>query len=407
MIRAAALSYAIVFSLLTGLICSGVLFIASAQKRIEVLHNNKERIIFDSYAAVQYGVRNLSGTDSAQLLHPNGDTSSVHRGRWGAFTIVTSRTFRGDQKKQRSALTGFAGRGLPALYLSGNLSSLKVTGRTRVEGIAYLPNASVERSHVGGKNYEFPELIFGEKRKAELELPSLRKEWQNVTAADLTRGLAVRKEIPADSTFSFHNSTSCYETIEPLVLGGTLAGNVIIHSFDSILVLATAKLDNVILVAPVVRLQEGFVGRVQVVASERIICEKDVRLLYPSVLLLNELSMKNPLSGRSVILNEGAMVLGGILITTQAFDYRQPPVLGLAVNSTVAGLIYNTGETEAAGNIAGSLYTAQLVSHTGGGTYGNHLVDATVSSKELPADFLLPCWLQEQAADNQKIVKWL
>ncbi len=408
MIRAAALSYAIVFSLLVGLICSGVLFIASTQKRIEVLHNNKERVLFDSYAAVQYGMQHLSVDDSAQFIHANGDTSKIRRIRWGAFDMVTTQTFKGNQHKKRSALIGSKQvPQLPALYLPGNASGLKITGETRVEGVAFLPNARVERAYIAGKNYAYDEMIFGETKTAETALPALREEWFDIDAQDFTANLPHLPYLAKDSNYSFHNGTTCYETIEPIAIANNIAGNVIIHSFDSIVVLSEAKLENVILIAPVIHFQEGFSGSVQAIAHERIHCGKNVQLLYPSVLLLNELLLKHPLSRRHILLEEGAMVLGGVLVTTQQYDYRKPPFLEIRKDATIAGLVYNGGETEIFGTVIGSLYTNQLIARVGGGSYGNHLVDALISQTDLPADFLMPLWLEEQSKVQSKVLAWL
>src|SRR5687767_14346479 len=103
MIRAAALSYAIVFSLLVGLICSGVLFIAATQKKIEVLQTNKEYVLFDSYSAVRYGMYVLAPGDSTQYIHSSGDTSEVKHLKWGAFSMICSTTHKFPLAKRRSA----------------------------------------------------------------------------------------------------------------------------------------------------------------------------------------------------------------------------------------------------------------------------------------------------------------
>jgi len=408
MIRAAALSYAIVFSLLIGLICSGVLFIASTQKQIEVIHNNKERLLFDSYAAIQYGMRNGKLNDSTTFIHTNGDTSVIRVRKWGAFDLVATKTYRGNQSQLRSALIGMVqAPQLPALYLPGNSSGLKITGETKIDGDVFVPNAQVERAYVAGKNYSYDKLIFGETKTAKTDLPALRQAWINVTAQSFIEKLPVLPYRSKDSTYSFQLPTTCYRTLSPIVIGERIAGNVIIHSFDSIYVMAEARLTNVILIAPVVHFQEGFSGTVQVLAHERIICEKNVQLLYPSVLILNELEQRSELTKRYILIDERSMLLGGILVTTQSQDFRKLPFVEIRKESIVAGLVYVTGETELMGSIYGSLYSQQLLARVGGGSYGNHLVDAKISSTDLPAEFLFPGWLEEQQKVKSKVVAWL
>jgi hypothetical protein len=296
---------------------------------------------------------------------------------------------------------------LPCLYLPGNSGGLKITGETKIEGKAFVPNGNVERAYIAGKNYPFDQLVFGSTEVAELGLPPLKKAWQNLLPADLAGKTSPQRYIAKDSLYSFHNVMTYFQQIEPIVILNAIRGNVIIHSFDSIFVSSQAQLTNVILIAPIVRFETGFTGSVQVVASERVICEKEVKLLYPSVIALNEQPLRNELTRRMVIIDEQAEVLGGILITSQQPDFRKLPFLELHEQSVVGGLIYNSGETEAKGTIIGSLFTFQLSVRAGGGAYGNHLVDAVISQKRLPDYFLLPGWLQSQEKVQSKLLTWL
>lgn len=408
MIRAAALSYAVVFSLLVGLICSGVLFITSAQKRIEVLQTNKEHVLFDSYAAIRYGVDLLNPGDSATYLHSNGDTSVILHRRWGAFSMVSSRTHKYPDEQYRTALVGgIHSPVLPCLYLPGNTGELKITGTTRIEGEAIVPNGKVERAYIAGKNYAFDQLVFGKISVAKTGLPALKKGWQNLDPKTVAGTLMPRDFVPHDSSYSFHLPTAYFSSLAPLLLVNNIRGNAIIRSFDSIFVDARAHLENVILIAPVVRFGAGFTGKVQVLANERVVCEKGVQLQYPSTIVLNELELRSELTRREVVLEEGASVLGGILITSRQPDFRKPTILELREGSVAAGLIWNGGESEVKGAVIGHLYTERLLARAGGGTYGNHLVDALISSRRLPEHFLLPDWLEAQSEIRSKVIAWL
>jgi len=408
MIRAAALSYAIVFSLLVGLICSGVLFISAAQKKIEVLQTNKEHLLFDSYEAVSIGMHTLQPGDSAQHIHESGDTSRIFHRQWGAFSMISTITEKFPLTKKRSALIGMTSSPeLACLYLPGNSGGLKITGTTRIEGTAYVPNAQVERSYIAGKNYTYDKLVFGKIETAELGLPELKDEWKNPDVVKMVGHQPSQKYLPKDSIYSFFHDLTYFQSLEPLVISHKIKGNVVIHSFDSIFVEAQSRLENVILIAPVIRFEAGFSGTVQVLATERVICEQEVKLLYPSVIVLNEQAVRNESQKRLIQLRENTQVLGRILITSQREDFRSLPFLELFETSVVAGLIYNTGETEAKGTIIGSLYTDQLSIRAGGGYYGNNLVDAMISRDRLPEYFLLPGWLKAQEANQSKVIAWL
>jgi hypothetical protein len=408
MIRAAALSYAIVFALLVGLIGSGILFISSTQKRIEITHTQSERLLFDSYSAIQIAKNELVGNDSTIYDHQNGNTSLLKSKIWGAFTLITSKTQHVDRKKERVAFLGSQlEEKLSCLYLPGRSGSLKICGETRLEGKVYSPNKRVERAYIGGKNYKYDKLVFGEILEAEEYLPPLKSEIKNLTLESFTKGLFKNDFLAKDSSYSFFQPTQFYTSIESVRIESDISGNVIIHSFDSIIVSKEAKLKSVLLISPIVFFESGFIGEVQVLAHEHITLEKNVKLNYPSALVLNELESKNDNLSRTIFIDEDSQVIGGILLTSQKKDFRKPPFLQLMNNSIVGGLVYVQGATNPQGKIIGSLFTESIRLKLGGSIYSNHLLDALISYDKLPKDFLYPNWFNTSTKSELKVIQWL
>lgn len=403
-IQASALGYAITFLLLVGLICTGVLFISSVNKRLEMNYNMKEHLILDNYVSLMHGAKS-NGKDKITLFHPAGDTSDIFIRPWGAFKVVTANTWHGNRRISKSALIGYAMENvLPALYLPDNSQSLKLCGNTRIEGEAFLSERGLEMSYIAGKNYENEKLLYGTQHKSERYLPPLNPTYSNLTIETFLKNGRKIAFFNRDSTFAFDTETSIVSQIEPMFIQHNIQGNVILHSFDSIYVSASARLENVILIAPYVRFQEGFRGSVQVIAHEKIVCEKKVRLLYPSMLVLNETAFHQDIHNASVEIQEEAIVTGGILLTSQNFNFRRPVHLEIAHKATVGGLIYNQGETALYGKIIGHIYTQNFLIRAGGGVYTNQLLDATISSTQLPREFLYPDWLEKMEFRNAKII---
>lgn len=402
--KASAIGYAISFMLLIALICSGVLFIASVNKRLEVLHLTKEHLIFDNYTALLFASKQeLKPTHS--LAHVSGDTSEITSKMWGSFKMVHVLTRHSGKSIQKTALIAYlTDGGLPALYLPDNQQALKIGGETRIEGTAFLSERGIERAYIGGKNYMFDQLIFGKTARSERSLPPLKKQVQNLGLESFIAGCDKKDYIMQDSAFSFVNKTTLFSEMGALRVSNSYSGNVIIHSFDSIYVTREARLKNVILIAPRIRFQEGFKGSVQAIAHQSIVCEKNVSLEYPSTLTLNEL--KNSALGEQaqVYLDENSRVLGGILVQTQQFNFRNMPRLFVAKGALVGGLVYNAGETELNAKVIGHLYTQKFTLKAGGGVYINHLLDATVSSVKLPDYFCIPAWLDKLETQQAKII---
>jgi len=408
MIRAAALSYAVIFSLLIGMICSGLLFITSTQKKIEIIYTGSEALLLDSYAAIQYAKNTIAPGDSSVLFHPSGDTSKLKHLKWGVFSVVTSITFKNDKNKKRCAFLGkTAGRGLATCYIPGNIEGLKITGNTLLEGNFYLPNAQVEKAFISGKTYINNKLVYGTINKSENTLPSLHKTYLNSSLEELTSNLNNIKFKLKDSVFSFFGPSTLYQQITPIYITQNLKGNVVIQSFDSIYVASSAQLEHVILCAPIVRFESGFKGSVQVIAQEQIVLEKDVQLQYPSACILNESKTNISTTRPSILLDSLAEVRGGILLTSQKNDFRNLPVLNVQPTGTIAGMIYNSGESRIRGSIIGFLYSNKLSTHYGGGIYDNHLVDVTISSIRLPNKFCIPHWLESNQKSALTIIEWV
>ncbi len=403
-IKGSALGYAITFMLLISLVCSGVLFIASVNKRIETQFLIKEHLIFDNYFSILFAAKNdLKSTYS--LIHPSGDSSQITSKLWGSYKMVYVETKHSNQFIKRTALLAYEiDNSLPVLYLPDNQQALKVGGETKIEGTVFLSERGVERAYIAGKNYLLDQLVYGKIEKSERILPALRKEVQNLSLETFIKDCNKVEYLSKDSIYDFAQKTTLFSEMNPLTIQSKISGNVIIHSFDSIYVTSEAKLKNVILIAPKIRFQEGFKGSVQAIAHQTIVCEKNVNLTYPSTLVLNELENSALGMQASIFLHENAKVLGGILIQTQNFNFRNVPHLEVSKNSLVAGLVYNVGETELKGKLIGYLYTQKFILNAGGGVYMNHLLDATLSSKLLPENFLIPLWLEQMKSNKAKII---
>ncbi len=405
-LTASALGYAINFLLLTGLVCSAVLFAASVNKRIEVNYSVKEHLVFDNLLAVNYGAKSTENKQSF-LYHAHGDTSRITVKNWGAFRVVTATTFHRENAIQKTALIGSSGLySYATVYVPDNRQALKVCGDTKISGILYGSERGVERGHISGKNYTRDKLIYGDTRKSDKSLPELHESARNLTLESFITGVQKIEMPQKDSVFSFDGTTSLVSSVEPLVIENKLKGNLIIHSFESISIKNVAQLEHVIIIAPVVTFEKGFRGSAQVIAHEQVILEEQVVLSYPSTLVLNELQENPGLSPRGIYLKEGAMLVGGILMVSQKPNFRKPLELKIE-EAVVGGLIYNIGETEIRGKIHGYTYTNSFTVRIGGGEYKNHLVDAEISSETLPKELVLPQWIKTDENKKTEIITWL
>ena len=403
--NSSALGYAITFLLLIGLICSGVLFISSVNKRLEYNYTMKEHLIMDNSLSLIIGA-NLENQSRKTIIHPAGDTSQIDIKQWGAFKMIVAKTFHKNKIQQKTALSGIDNNdNLPAFYLADNNQALKLAGNVKIEGSAYLPERGVESAYITGKSYSNDKLIYGDQKKSENYLPKIKEKYQNITLESFIKDSKKIEDIGKDSSYSFDTKTNLYSTISPVIIDNKIKGNIVIHSFDSIYVTSNSNLENVILIAPKIRFQKEFKGSVQAIATNQIVCEENVTLSYPSTLYLNENTFNISEKNNQIILKEKAKVLGGILMLSSQSNFRKPMLLSIAPKSVASGIVYNQGSSEISGSVIGYFYTQNLYLKAGGGEYTNHLMDCVISSKLLPKEFIIPDWLESQSKNpKNKII---
>ena len=85
-IPASALGYAIAFMLLVGLVTSGILFISSVNKRLEMNYTLDEHLLLNNYFSLQFGATSPH-TGKQQLIHSSGDTTQITRKSWERLTL--------------------------------------------------------------------------------------------------------------------------------------------------------------------------------------------------------------------------------------------------------------------------------------------------------------------------------
>ena len=86
---------------------------------------------------------------------------------------------------------------------------------------------------------------------------------------------------------SFTKEALIYEDNNPIILENlSLHGHLLIVSKRSITVKASAKLQDVILIAPEITIESNTIGTFQAMASKKIIVESNVQLAYPSALVV-------------------------------------------------------------------------------------------------------------------------
>jgi hypothetical protein len=422
-LRGSALQMSIfVIVVVALLLMSFVLYIFTFNKFKQQSANFNNTII-----SAQQGIENyliLENVDPANhynttFLNENRIENTVRSEAWGALKLIKSTAKINNYQFDKAALLGSSlmEDNYPALYLLDAKNALVVVGNTKIEGTVFLSERGVKSGSINGVSYYNTQYIFGD-----IRLSDKNNLNQIVNFNDLNQFIKSSNNLqitnaslkPKDSVVhSFHNSTLKYQSNQQIVLSDvSLIGNILISSDVKILVLPTAKLTDVILMAPEVEIADNCTGSFQVIAENTISIGNNCILNYPSVLAVvpsnnnsTTLITDNGLTNNMITVGERSLINGVLIYQSNLPPNKAYPKPNIWVqkDAVLNGQVFNSQYTELEGIVNGSVYTKNFLSRNRGSTYINHIYDGKINSKALNTKFV-----GLEIFDNHKdIIKWL
>ena len=356
----------------------------------------------------------LNDTISVNLSDEDYKTLKVHRDYWGLFEKVTAVSKIKTKTFKKIALVGAAQPEInrTALYLQDNNRPLVVVGSTKIKGVAYIPKQGVRTGNISGHSYYGARLIYG-KEKTSTKLPKLPPEIQK----QIKTITSIYKDLDSDcfldlSRSSIHQN-SFYKPLQIIynpstinLLEVSLTGHILVQSETKIIVDATSKLKDVVLIAPKIELRNHVEGTFQAFATKEIKVGNNCRLNYPSALVLHEKNSRteasrNPKESPCIKIQKGTKIKGIIAYLGSTKNYRSQVFID--DKATIVGEVYCNQNLELLGNVYGSVYTVGFVANQSGSVYQNHIYNGTIHVDKLPQEYIgLPF-----KNSKKGIAKWL
>lgn len=353
----------------------------------------------------------IDNESTLDLYGQNVDSVTLKRLSWGLFEVVSSRSFRKNKEAIKVALIGERYEDETALYLADRNKPLSLAGKTEIKGKCYIPEKGVKRAYIEGTTYLGDKLLYGSSQKSEKTLPALSDEIKlamrkRIGDAVLNLDSMVAFEITEDSiTQSFTEKTKLAYSSSIIVMDNKhCSGNVVIKSSKGIVVGAGSTLENTLLYAPFIMIEDGFTGALQAFASDSILIGKNVDLEYPSSFGLLQSGSGEKKS--FVKVDEGSVIDGGIICFQENYNYRNPIRIQLEQSSVVQGLVYVNGLVELKGSIFGSLYCNRFSLKTPSTVYENHLLNAVIDVNQRSEWYVGPK-LMGKNKGKKEVIQWL
>lgn len=417
-IKAGALQLTMFMVVVISLMLAAFIILVDTHKSFNIQTDFVLETIDNANKGIDYALQNdvnLNDTLAINLDDQDFKTLNVHRDYWGLFEKVMATSQIKSNSFRKIALVGASqpDKDRMALYIEDQNRPLVVVGNTKIQGMAYVPEQGVRTGNISGHSYYGNQLIYGETRNSGV-LPDLVDEtleqiqaifnsMEHVDSNQLLNGSKVK--IHQNSFFS--PLQVLYSQTDITLSEVSLTGHIMVYSETKIIVDASAKLKDVILIAPVIEVKAESKGTLQAFATKAITIGENSNFDYPSAFVLMEekkitqpeenIADETPL----VKLGKGTNIKGVIAYLGGSKNYMAQVFVDEDV--MVTGEIYCNKNLELLGTVHGSVITSGFVANQSGSSYQNHLYNATISVDDLAQEYI------GLSFENSKkgVIKWL
>lgn len=421
-INAGALQFVLFVGAIIAVLLMSFLLLMHTHKHFKT----KTNILIALVESANYGMETSLKEDFAQrdmhTIYQETDiplTINVSREFWGVFEKRVVETMHNTKSYTKTALVGAKDEGeTAALYVNNHQRPVILAGNAQISGNAFLPEQGLKMGNIYGNSYNRPELLYGRQMKSDSILPDLSedlgKQLQFICNPSFLPNGQIINSLPISGIAnSFESETKIYKDRVIRLENIEITGNVVIIAAHKIVVTSSAKLKDIILIAPEIVVENWVKGNFQAIATETIYIGKKTELSYPSALVLNKKSdvigmqKTNMLTyGQSpgIYLDAYAYVAGCVLALDNSKTIHTP-LVSIDFNAKVLGEVYCERSLELKGRINGMVSTDSFIALENGNIYQNHLYNGVINStrlKPMYAGILL-----KSRESNKKVMKWL
>ncbi len=384
-LKASSLLQAVFVCLLIATLCFGMILLSSYNSLFQKKALQKTQLQLTNDSALQLILSKIPEIENGSIktnVFADHITTNTKIYDWGFYKVACAKTYHKRDTVQKSILIGEAIKPTTALYVSNYDKILNVAGNINITGTIHVPKGMLEKRNMYGERTNVT--IKGIQKTSEDRLPRLRKI--NINIIPESASMLTIEAIGKENTYvrTFDKSTQVITTNELSFLEGkTIKGNIIFKSNGTLTLKRSMKLEDVIIKAKKVVVEEGFSGNVQIIASTAVIIEDHVQLKYPSSILIQQ-----PKDSAKVVIGKESVLIGGIILNNSNHKTALKSKVSIDNKATVVGTIYCYGALELKGNVYGSVYADRLYTKTNEATYTNLLMDTEIDTSKLPENFI-------------------
>ncbi len=399
-INAGALQYTMFISVVIVILISTFLLLTFLQNHLKTIANFRIESIQNSNLGFQYVLEHEIPYDLQQNIELTSRVKSeltLIKKHWGMFDVLKVKSNVNSNKFEKVGLMGGHTKKRPVLYLKDNNNALVLVGNTKIQGNVFLPKNGVKTGNISGYSFYGDQLIYGLISQSDYKLPTIknRKYLKALSKGEIDENNLIFIDLVEDTKHinSFSSHAQIYKQSGEVHLKNIeLIGNIIIQSDSLIKIDNSANLKDILLVAPIIEINNNVTGNFQAIATKNIIVGENCNLLYPSVILLDENKIDTPEKqftyNNQIQINSNTSIKGIVAFLSTYTTSNFKPQIILENNSKVIGEVYCDKNFELRGIVFGSVYTNNFIALQFGSIYQNHIYNGNILLENLPIQYV-------------------
>jgi hypothetical protein len=399
MVRAHSLLYAIYICLIVALLCGALLYISGLYNRLNLFYSSHEQLYAHNESLINYVVG--SGIQNNKPLPDNDEeiSSSFSVRPYGLLSLIIAQSSVADDTLTSAHFAGYS----PAennMFVTNFGRALSYSGTVTINAKKQLPKDYLNGIYIENKLNDLkvnnPISISG---------PLLPEPNINFAKLDDLLNAKTVNFNDLEKRDSLYYNSFIKAPVKVIVKDHLLAninikGNIIIASTDSIYISSSCRLEDVIIIAPKITFESKFEGTLQAFATDKLVLEKNVKLGYPSVVMMH----CKKATDSEIVIKENSSIFGAIVLYGNSADDIRKNTILIEENSKIEADIYCTGNLICKSDINGSVYTNLLSYQTQSATYENCIADINVNPHKKTAYFIsVPLLKQEKYETLKKL----
>ncbi|WP_257668267.1 hypothetical protein [Parapedobacter tibetensis] len=424
-LKAGALLLALMLTVIIAVVTAGLLLLLQYHRQYGAQTLRQERLQQHLASGISLLLTHEGDLDqdtvSLSLYNTTQDSVILTKHAWGIYDVGSVQAVEGRDTLGKWFLFGLVPDKTEryALYLADEHRPLSLSGHTRIQGDAFLPEAGIRKAYIENQAYEGEEVVSGgTSYTSNPDLPALNsaiidrltaylypdedETWAGMTIDDFP----AYGPNPIYRAFAEQPLLLLYE--DSLVIDAhILKGHVLVLAKGPVTIMPSAQLEDILVFAPSITFVDGFSGRLQVFARDSISVGKNCSFGYPSALGLINIPVDSTFSEFQPLLRvDSASTVNGIVFTHFPGDEELLLAkIQLGKETTVHGQVYADGLLELRGTVQGMTSCRRFTLQTPSSLYENFVLNGVMDYSRLSPHYVGSPLLN--GGRRGAVMKWL